>query len=105
MIKFTAQVTIANVAVKTDSTYQVETMYTTGKVKKREFQKILDDTMNNIPDDSGNNQNIIKVTCLDVQTIRIEAQGEITDTIDNALMSSLVDSGYEISCFIENPND
>lgn len=97
-MNFTTKVTIANVAIKTKTSYEVQTMYTTGKVKKREFQKMLDDNINNYSD-------VMKLTCLDVTSKTITGNAEITQTLDNAIIEALTSEGIEASSFIENPND
>lgn len=97
-MNFTTKVTIANVAIKTDSTYTVQTMYTTGKIKKREFQKMLDDNLNKY-------SNVMKLTCLDVTSKTITGNADITQTLDDAIIEALTSEGIEASSFIENPND
>lgn len=92
MIKFTVEVTVATVAVKSVNGYEgFQTLYTTGKVKKRAFQKLI-----------NKHSATLKYICLEVKTSKFECDAEINETITSAIEKTLANNDIDCSCFIEN---
>lgn len=94
MIKFTTKITLATVAVKVSDGYSsFQTFYTNGCVKKRAFQKLLN---------NSNHNDAIKYTCLEVYTNKYECEAELNETITSAIEKTLANNDIDCSCFLES---
>lgn len=95
MIKFTTYVTIANVAVTDENgKARIENPYTTGKVKIRAFQKLV----NAIKKDTNE-----KAMVAGTLTIKLDVFGEETESIQSAVERALKAENFAVSYCI--PND
>lgn len=91
MIKFNTTITLAIIAVKEDNNtnFSVRTAYTTGRVKIREFSKLVKD--------SGINAKVVEV-----KTYKIDTLADSNTTLQVAIENAISNMNMQVDYYIEN---